>query len=200
MKKKIFAGMLFASMMLGGTAYAAEQDLGVVLLNPVEEENTNENVTLDDLQIGDVAEIEGFGDLTVTSFEFEDSFRYLPDPWNVKRKESGSETDYAVLKVKVLNTNTSAKRYLNDLSVKMIYDDKYEYQGWVFQYYINDSNTDIAMEEEVVEREEEGDIEPMYVGYYMLGCTVPNAVVEGKAPLRMEINFGGNEITYNVRK
>ncbi|RKJ51755.1 hypothetical protein D7Y05_01440 [bacterium 1XD42-54] len=191
MKKKIFAGILVASMMLGGTAYAAEQDLGVVALTPVGEEDAAESVTLEDLKVGDFVEIEGFGDLTALLFEFKDEFYMKSDGW----KRTGDQADFAILKIKMLNTNTSAKRYLNDFEVKMIYDDKYEYQGWALQCEGDDEDY-YAMRVS----EDTGTIDPLYVGYYMFGCTVPNAVVEGKAPLRMEINFDGNEITYNVRK
>ena len=40
----------------------------------------------------------------------------------------------------------------------------------------------------------------MYTGIFVFGCTLPNSVVESKAPLRIEINLGGNELTYNIRK
>ena len=43
-------------------------------------------------------------------------------------------------------------------------------------------------------------IEPMYPKRYAFGCTLPNAVVSSKKPLRMEITIDGNEITYNIRR
>lgn len=41
---------------------------------------------------------------------------------------------------------------------------------------------------------------PMYTGHYAFGCTLPNAVVNSKKPLRMVITIDGNELTYNIRK
>ena len=43
-------------------------------------------------------------------------------------------------------------------------------------------------------------IDPMYAGHYVFGCTLPNAIINSTAPLRMEIRLGENELTYNIRK
>ena len=41
----------------------------------------------------------------------------------------------------------------------------------------------------------------METGNYVLGCTLPNYVVDdAKSPLSMVITIDGNEITYNIRK
>ena len=40
----------------------------------------------------------------------------------------------------------------------------------------------------------------MYTCHIVFGCTLPNAVVQGKEPLRMEIKLGDNDLTYHIRK
>ena len=109
----------------------------------------------------------------------------------------------------ITNTTTKSKDFLSSCGVKIIFDDIYEYAGWVYQvnynnetykdsYFGNDS--DIQNFRWAINEADNFVIDPMYVGHYIFGCTVPNAVVESKNPLKMVITLDGNEITYNVRK
>lgn len=201
MQKTNFVGMVLAVAMLGVsvTVYADTQNLGVISLNGNEEVET-ETVELDDMKLDETVSVAGFGDITAVSFDFLDKFRSYTDAsyWDAGyhvTNRAGDQEKYMVLKVKVLNTTTDAEKYLKeDCSVKVVYDDTYEYQGWFFQSF--DDENPYAIDKP-------GDaafIDPLYYGYYMFGCTVPNTVAEGNAPLRMEIEFDGNEITYNVQK
>ena len=52
----------------------------------------------------------------------------------------------------------------------------------------------------VIDPADNFEIDPMYSGHYVFGCTLPNAVVNSEKPLRMVITIDGNELTYNIRK
>ncbi|RKJ51753.1 YARHG domain-containing protein [bacterium 1XD42-54] len=154
-----------------------------------------------DLKIGDTVEIDGFGELTVLSFEFADTFQHLYDGMN-KIQMSGDDADYAILKIRVLNTTTSKKKYLNDFSVKMKSDEKYGYQGWAFQYETDSENENAVIAMDVSEAEQKGlrEIESLCEGYYMFGCTLPQEIVTGNGRLSMEIDFDGNKMIYYVQR
>ena len=68
--KKILLMLLVLSMLLGVSVAFAE-DLGVQVIG---ETNPTGPVSLDDLQINASAEIPGYADVTITGFEFVDSF------------------------------------------------------------------------------------------------------------------------------
>ena len=111
-----------------------------------------------------------------------------------------------MLRIDILNTETKPIDFLDQATVKVISDDKYVFSGWVYQYnYDNNYNRDNERElagankEYVINTEDIFPIDPMYTGHYVFGCTLSNAVVKGKTPLRMEIEFAGNQITYNIR-
>ena len=112
----------------------------------------------------------------------------------------------------ILNTTTKSMNYLADCTVTVIFDDTYEFAGWCYQQnYNNATYKDIyrgGVEEDkgkqnvnwVIDEADNFVIDPMYKGHYVFGCTIPNASVESKAPLKMIITIDGNEITYNIRK
>ena len=52
----------------------------------------------------------------------------------------------------------------------------------------------------MIDRNDQFPVGPMYTGHYFFGCTLPNAIVNGKAPLRMIISLDGLELTFNIRK
>lgn len=112
----------------------------------------------------------------------------------VTHYESGTQADFAFLTMDILNTTTGKVDFLKDCSVKVIFDDTVEYAGWSYQCDMDLNRcTWISSENNFV-------IDPYYAGHYVFGCTLPNAVVNSKKPLRMEITIDGNEITYNIRK
>ena len=180
-------------------------------------ETETEPVSLDDLKIEAEAEIEGWGTITPTSFSFKDYLGHYTDEstiykwdWEKNYYESGNDADYALLYLDILNTTTAEKDYLSDYSVKVVYDDTYEYAGWAYQRNYNYgtlSNTGIADEDKdkqnihwAINDAYKFAISPMYEGHYIFGCTLPNAVVTGKKPLKLVITIDGNEIIYNIRK
>ena len=123
-------------------------------------------------------------------------------------KESGLSADFFWLRLDITNAQKKTVNFMSDATVKIVYDDDYEFNGWIRQanfdyntnvYRYNSETTGGAFA--VLDPANEEGIDMMYTGVYIFGCTLPNSVVEDtKTPLRMEINVGGNELTYNIRK
>ena len=121
---------------------------------------------------------------------------------------SGNEADFAWLKVDITNLQKQEANFMKDISVKVIYDDEYEYDGWIRQFNYDLSNSEIYRFQEkniigwpvCLSPVDEMPIKPMYKGHYALGCTLPNFVIEDKsAPLRMVITMDDHKLTYNIR-
>ncbi len=200
--KNWLAGLLVLAMLATMAMPALAADMGVQIIGGPEEEET-EPVSMDDIKIDAKIEIPGYGNLTPTSFEYLDKMTvyYAGDPYYGETFSSGAEAEYALLKMDILNTTTADRNYISSCEVKVIYDEDFEYQGWCYQYDWNKSNGDSKKSaNQPINSADVFPIEPMYMGHYCFGCTLPNAVVEGTAPLSLVINIDGNELTYNVRK
>lgn len=197
-KELVVVTMAMAMTMATSTSSVFADESGdpmaVTLIAGPEEEEA-EPVSLDDVKLGKEFKIEGFGNLTFTDYQVLDSVRYKTSGgWNTY--ESGEEADYVNLFADVLNTNVKPKDYLSDVDVKAIYDDTYEYAGWAYQInYDGDKNTYLPHENDFF-----FSINPMYTGHYVYGATLPNAVINGKEELRLELKIDGNEMTYYIRK
>ena len=127
---------------------------------------------------------------------------------NCDFKMSGEEADFAWLKLDIVNLQKNEATFMKDVSVKIIYDDEYEYDGWVRQFNYDFSNSEIYRYQEknaigwpvCLSPVDEMPIKPMYKGHYAFGCTLPNFVVEDKsASLRMVIIMDDHKLTYNIR-
>lgn len=210
--RKILSMLLVLSMLLSASAALAE-GMGVQVIGGPETET--EPVSLDDLKLETEAEIDGWGILTLTSYEVQNGLGYYrsgrTDVYDAGDDYywSGKEAEYAVLYADILNTQLKDKNYLENATVKAIYDDTYEYAGWVYQRnYNNGTYGRYSLEVDrskqntrwVINAADQFAISPMYEGHYIFGCTLPNAVIEGNKPLKLIITIDGNEITYNIRK
>lgn len=128
------------------------------------------------------------------SKHYEDQrYTYYSD-YEVAHYESKTEADFACLFMDILNNTSKPKNYGKDVTVKAVFDDNIEYQGWFRQ-----RNSDLNLCK-WIDPEDNFSIDPYYVGHYVFGCTLPNTVLNSTKPLRIEISIDGNEITYNVRK
>ena len=133
----------------------------------------------------------GYADLLYITDEGET--RYYTSA-QVVRNDSGSQADYAMLYMNILNTGMVDVQFIEKAKVKVVYDDTNEFAGWVRQY-------DMDMDTTIPRNPADNfPIAPYYAGYYVFGCTLPNAVIERDAPLRMEITLGDIELTYHIRK
>lgn len=211
--KKILSVLLVLSMLLSASAALAE-GMGVqVIGGPAVEV---EPVSLDDIKLNVDVEIDGYAVILPTAFSFTDTLGHYREGetelgWDADSRlfKSGNDAEFAILRMDLTNLGVSAKSFLTNAEVKVVYDDKYEYAGWFYQYNYdnkvrNDSNYGVASNKQntefVIMPSDFFEIGPMYAGHYVFGCTLPNAVIDSKAPLRMEITIDGNEITYNIRK
>ncbi len=192
--KKILLLVVLAVLLNVGSVLS--QDYGIQLIGGPEFET--DTVDLDDLRIGEEVEIDGWGILTLKSFDFIDYFYRLPLPdafWRYSESiDSGTDADFAFLRMDIVNTTMSSRNYLKDYSVKVIYDNTYEFSGWANQYDYNQSS------DKVINSDINFAIKSMYDGHYVFGCTLPNRVITDSKPLRMEITIDGNEMTYHIRK
>lgn len=182
---------LFVLLMVLTASAALAENMGVQIIGGPETET--KQVSLEDFKLNVPVVVDGFGTLTGTKFEIVDELSYYSGI-QINRHKSGNEADYALFSMDILNMQTKAVDFLDQFDVKAIFDDVYEYAGWAYQRN-SDKKIEVALSS--------GDnfaIEPMYNGHYYFGCTLPNAVIESKAPLKLIINISGNEIIYNIRK
>ena len=128
---------------------------------------------------------------------------------------SGTDADYLWLQMDITNKQKDAITYSEEISGKAVYDNEYEYAGWVRQLNYNYDTTrnveggtdgDIGPKKygsfvrPTLDPDDEFAIQQVYTGHYVIGCTLPNVVVEGEEPLRLEIQLGGNTLIYHIRK
>lgn len=122
-------------------------------------------------------------------------------------KDSGTSADFLWLVMDITNMQKTDISFMQEASVKVVFDDDYEFGGWVRQFNY-DYNTFVHRyvwdkpfaSPAVIDPLDEEPIDMLYTGSYAFGCTVPMYVLESKKPLRMEIVLGDNELTYHVRK
>lgn len=198
--KKMLSMMLALLMMLSASA-ALANNMSVQIIGGPEMEA--QSVSLDDVKIGSMVEIENYAQITPTHFSFADILYVYEEGSRmyVETYQSGAEAQYALLRMDCLNCTITSRDYLASCEVKAVYDDVFEYKGWVYQHNWDYKAGNLTTPEEApVNPADVFAIEPMYNGHYTFGCTLPNAVVEGKAPLKLIITMDGNEITYNIRK
>lgn len=215
--KKILSVLLVLSMLLSASAALAE-GMGVQVIGGPETET--EPVSLDDVKLNTDIEIEGFGKLIFTSYDVwnrlgtyrsgQTGFRYSNGPADEEIYSSGKEAEFILVSVDIVNTCKTAQDFLSECEVKVVYDEEYEFGGWYYQRnynnaisgsnIVNDGDKNAQNVRWVIKPGDQFAIDPMYEGHYVFGCTLPNAVIESKAPLKMIITIGGNELTYNIRK
>ncbi len=221
-KKRLAALLLCACMLqMSASVYAEENteesdSMEVQIINGFEEEENGDSktATIDDLQVEADCEIPDYAIVTPTSFEYVDQLEhymagdtqteYSWEPEIANNREfykSGQDAEFALLRVDLTNLAMKDKNFLENCTVKVVFDDKYEYQGWSYQYDYNANPQHFERNlYAVIDPEDQFAVGSMYQGHYAFGCTLPNPVVESKAPLRMEITIDGNELIYNIRK
>ena len=142
---------------------------------------------------------------------------------NASWYDSGESAEYAFLMMDIVNRSKADHLFMAEASVKVIYDDEYEFAGWIrqinYDYFKSVSATVFPLQQEAIHTGHNpitekplylktlllhpGMEEPvgmMYTGHYIFGCTLPNEVILSKESLRMVITLGDNELTYNIRK
>ena len=190
--KKILSILLILSMLLAAAAAFAE-DTGIQVIGGPSAESTP--VSLDDMKIGKTAKIDGFGDVTILSAEWRDEIAYYPG-YAATYWASGAEAEYLYLKLRILNTQKSARDYAQEIhDIVCDFGDGYQFGGW-FRQREDDTDDGYLYKNE----KDSYEIAPLYAGQYGVIVTLPNLVVDSKEPLSVTFKIGDNEFTYHHRK
>lgn len=134
--------------------------------------------------------------------------------WEAHWNDSGVNADFVWFMVDFTNLQKKSYDFTNNVSVKVVYQDDYEFSGWVRQVnydYINcgSEGRDVSRygwdnrcpNVVVLDPANVESIDMMYTGTYVFGATLPNSVIEdNKSPLQMIISIDGNELIYNIQK
>ena len=130
-------------------------------------------------------------------------------------QESGVNADYLWLKLDITNLQKTDVDFSEGMAVKAVYQDDYEFSGWVRQInydYLKTGVDDFQVSRVnrnddypnavVLDPEKKEPIGMMYTGTYVAGVTVPNNVVKDKtSPLCIEVSFAdGSTLTYYINK
>lgn len=229
MRKLVALGLMVLLVVSAMPALA--EDLGVQVIGG--KNTVMETLTLDDMKLEQLYTIEGYARITLTLFEFRNSFiQYSKDKngnnkvlnsyyhdvtdklnysgsdyyEHIYWKDSGKNAEFAWLTMDIVNMQKEPQLFMQNMTVKVVFDDEYEYAGWVRQFnYDYDTSrknegTYGTFIRAALDPGNEEPIDIVYTGHYVFGCTLPNVVVEGKEPLRMEIKLGDNDLTYHIRK
>ena len=233
--KKIFALALVFVIAVVACASADDLDVQVISRKTTASEESD-SMNFDDVTFGKAYKIKGYASINLLGFKFVNVYAQWDNGkgkdslsgWAGGRKrhyvnadkeydkgyhycqwkESGKEAEFAWLKSDILNLQKTASSFMTDITVKVIYNDEYEYNGWIRQFNYDYSKSELYRYQEngligwpvCLSPSDEMPISPMYKGHYAFGCTLPNYVVQDKdSPLRMEITIGGHKLTYNIR-
>ena len=146
-----------------------------------------------------------------SEFRYRD-YRYANAEWC----DSGDGAQFAWLRMDITCTKQDISSLSEQIEVKLVYNNEFEFGGWIRQInYADTGKSDYsdggiarygfapeAYPQQIVYHPDNAPaVGYMATGNYVLGCTLPNYVVDdAKSPLSMIITIDGNEITYNIRK
>ncbi|MBQ8110548.1 MAG: SH3 domain-containing protein [Clostridia bacterium] len=167
----------------------------------------------DDVQIGVAVSMGQKGSATVTGFSFKDQIGfYQAGAHSVGSAQdyylSGSDADFAVLKMDITNGEGTQVDYLANCKVQ-VSDGTNTYGGWAFQQNPdNASAMDISYgfdsgvqnQNWVINAADNHAIAPAAQGHYMFGCTLPNAVVNATGLLKMTVTVRDSSFVYYIRR
>lgn len=195
MRKSLATILCAVSLAVTGVSAA---DLGVQEVIP----NNGDVSTMDDLKTGSSIEADGFTLLPI-SFEYVDKIgsykqgKHNPNSGNnYFSYDSGADAEYATLRVDIDNEKNKDADFAKDMDVTVYYED-IQYKGFVYQYnYDNTGKADTY----VIYPDDNYAVGPMYTAHYLIGCVLPNKVVDSNKALRMEIEINKQTFIYNIRR
>lgn len=179
------------------TAFAS--NMGVV---PINHESDVDAVSLDDLKLNTEVKIPNYCAIGPTDFMYQDEINeYWEDNvFTFSIINSGLEAQFACLYIDVRNLSLKSVDFLKDITITITYDDLYKYSGWAFQFNWDNSRGDDLAKTTVLNKIDQFPIEPLYTGHFMVGATLPNAVVNGEESLKIDFTIGGHKMTYYIRR
>ena len=181
--KKLVAIFLVLAAMMGAVALAE----GVQMISAPNTQAAEE-VFMDDIKLGKEIEVEGYGVITPISCDVYDSISFY------NRVDSGNEAQLYVLVIEILNKQYVPASYVESVAVEAEFGEGYKFGGWWRQYQGSESN-------DFKEKGASYEVNPLYVGKYAFGVTVPNFVAESTEPLSITVSLSDDIVlTYHVRK
>ncbi len=215
--KKIFALALVIVVAVVYCANADDLDVQIISRKTTASEESD-SMNFDNVTFGKAYKIKGYASINLLGFKFINMYaqwddgkagirgeKGYVDEWLISDKKphgnkcyyfylycdfkkSGKEAEFAWLKADVTNLQKTPASFIKEITVKVIFDDEYEYKGWVRQFNYDYSNSEIVYlgENSVIgwpvclSPVDEMPISPMYKGHYAFGCTLPNYVVQDK--------------------
>jgi hypothetical protein len=127
----------------------------------------------------------------IGQYSYGDSWRYY--------YESGTDAEYYILKVNILNTQFSSVVFKKEFgNIVASYGNGYKFGGWVEQ--LSEKSTANYYYEMTEGKNWSTNVAPLYsANYYVIVC-LPNVVKARTEPLSITFTLGENEFTYHVRK
>ena len=135
--------------------------------------------SFDDISLGEEIEVEDYATFQFPVSDFE---RYTNEEYKL------------YLKMIIMNTQLKEAVFANTSSVKVVYDDKYEFSGEI-RRIANTEELDMGGYSSANDK-----IKPLYYGSYKIECLVPVIIKETDKPLRIEFKVDDLAFVYHVRK
>lgn len=191
--KRIFAWITVAVMVCTSFYTVSAEDMEVqIITSPDEGESSS--VDLEDFKLGETAEIEGFGDVTISKADILDEIVFL----HIDITKSGLDAEYLCLQVDILNEQKKPADFYKMIgNITANFGDGYQFSGWKRQYAEPQLDGDLYCYKDP---EESYEIDPLYKGRYLIAVTLPNYVIESEEPLSVSFSIGDNNFTYYHRR
>lgn len=185
--KRLFSIFLMVAMMATPLVTCAA-DLGVQIIG---DNATSDVSSFDDIIVDSPIEIPDYAIITPVGFVWKDI-------------DNESRYKSARLSFTILNITGKPIEYTGDSSVRVVFMDNIVFDKDTFPEYSNHHWNGVRQgdmnRDSLIDRDKHYAIGPYDVGYYPCYVFLPNAVIESKEPLRMEVTFGEIELTYHIRK
>ena len=181
--------VLIAALVLSCTVFSSFAE-GVIILSSPDINTSSGNSSPDDMKLGEPIDM---GDRIYTPQKYETKDKI----WKIGSRyvESGSEAEFLTLWIDVLNFSNKEQLFFKDAQVVATYESdrgSYQFGGNICQ--CEESCGDIYHEADYMQP-----IQPLYNGYYLIYCAVPNFVINNPGELKLEITTGSTKLTYFVR-
>ncbi|TQR45316.1 hypothetical protein C7Y44_12180 [Paenibacillus popilliae] len=143
------------------------------------------------IEVNKAKTIDGFAELTITGAKFANKIvPSKPDSFYTYYEVKDTANTYFDVVIKVKSLLTTGKRSNEFVSVKVVYDDKYEYDP--FTTIEKNGGSDFTYTNIT-------EIEPLKSGTLHYIAEVPAGVAKDKKPIKVIISCNGEDYTYTYR-
>ena len=187
MMKRIM--VLLVALILSCTVFSAFAE-GVIILSSPDMNRSSGNSSLDDMKLGEPIDT---GDRIYTPQKYETKDMIQTTAYDYIK--SGAEAEFLTLWIDVLNFSNKEQILLHDAQIVATYESDrgaYQFGGNIYQCL--ESCGPVKYNAENMKP-----IQPLYNGYYLIYCAVPNFVINNAGELKLEITSGTTKLTYFVR-